>query len=191
MSKSSVYTRSGDKGETSLVSGTRVSKANMRISLYGEVDELNSHIGYMRSLMPQDQNFKALSGLFDKVQCSLFDLGSKLACESNLWESYKLPNIKMEVVEEIEKTIDELDQNLPKLKNFILPGGNPLGAYTHVVRTVCRKVERLLIDFGENTQSIPENSVVFLNRLSDFLFVYARYINHYHKIDETIWTNNG
>ena len=190
MSKSSVYTRTGDKGETSLVSGTRISKANMRISLYGEVDELNSHIGFMRSFLPGEADFKSFNELFDSIQSSLFDLGSKLACESNLWEKYNLPDIKDEMVKAMESAIDEIDSDLPKLKNFILPGGTKAASYTHVVRTVCRKVERKLIDFGDNTQSIPENSIVFLNRLSDFLFVYARYCNHYAGQDETIWKPN-
>ncbi len=184
--KSKVYTRTGDKGETSLVSGTRISKANMRISLYGDVDELNSHIGYMRSLMPQE-DFESLPEFFDRVQSTLFDLGSKLACESSLWEKYKLPDVKVETIETMESHIDRLDEKLVKLKNFVLPGGTQLAAYTHIVRTECRKVERKLIEFGENTQSCPENAVQFLNRLSDFLFVYARYCNHFAGKSETIW----
>lgn len=187
MSKSNVYTRTGDEGETSLVSGTRISKANMRISLYGEVDELNSHIGYMRSLLPQEEKLKALGPLFDSIQSSLFDLGSKLACESNLWEKFNLPDIKSEIISQMEQAIDEMDSELPKLKNFILPGGTQAASYTHVVRTACRKVERKLIDFGDNTQSIPENSVIFLNRLSDFLFVYSRFVNFIAGQEERIW----
>ncbi|MAZ49243.1 MAG: ATP:cob(I)alamin adenosyltransferase [Halobacteriovoraceae bacterium] len=190
MSKSNVYTRTGDKGETSLVSGTRISKANMRISLYGEVDELNSHIGFMRSLYPKEESFSKHNELFDSIQSSLFDLGSKLACESNLWEKYKLPDIKAEMILSMESVIDELDGLLPKLKNFILPGGTQAASYTHVVRTACRKVERKLIDFGDNTQSIPENSIIFLNRLSDFLFVYARYCNYVANQEERIWKPN-
>lgn len=185
--KAKVYTRSGDGGETSLVSGTRISKANMRISLYGDVDDLNSHIGYMRTLIPSDSTFDDCADLFDSVQSSLFDLGSRLACESNLWEKYKLPEIRESIIEMMEQKIDSLDEKLPPLKNFILPGGTQFAAYTHVVRTTCRKVERKLIDFGDNTQAIPENSIKFLNRLSDFLFVYARYTNHFYEQPERIW----
>ena len=136
MKKSGLYTKGGDKGETSLVSGTRVSKGAMQIDLYGEVDELNSHIGYLVSLC-QNKTFLTydLEKFFESLQSSLFDLGSNLACEAELWDKYKLPKISLDLIREMELLIDKLDGSLPALKSFILPGGSIEASYAHIVRT--------------------------------------------------------
>jgi cob(I)alamin adenosyltransferase len=154
MKKSNVYTRGGDKGETSLVSGARLSKGHDQIDLYGEVDELNSHLGYMLSLDQKDYINKDLN---QKIQSALFDLGSRLACEPENWEKFKLPNIGSGLIEKIEQEIDRLDSELEKMKYFILPGGVNSAAYGHIVRTVARRVERKLVHYSASSK-IPENS---------------------------------
>ena len=186
--KSKVYTRGGDTGETSLVSGTRCKKSDLRVDLYGEVDELNSYIGLVHShLKNQSEYFKKDSALILLIQSSLFDLGSKLACEFEFWEKYKLPEIKGKLISDIENRIDELDMELPKLKHFVLPGGDISAASAHVVRTVCRRVERKLIAHKEMNLELPLNSVILLNRLSDYFFILARSLNFQNKIDEPKW----
>jgi cob(I)alamin adenosyltransferase len=178
MKKSSVYTKGGDKGQTSLVSGSRISKGEELINLYGDLDGLNSHIGFLISLVKDDSELSnKIKTYFPALQSALFDLGSKLACESEFWEKYKLPNISPALLVDTENLIDELDGSLPKLKAFILPGGNQAASYGHVVRTECRKVERELVRFQSVGNIIPELSLELLNRLSDFFFVYARYLN--------------
>lgn len=186
MKKSQVYTRGGDKGETSLVNGSRISKSDERINLYGDLDELNSHLGHFLSLLESEEKFTQIQTLSQKIQSALFDLGSRLACESQFWDKYKLPEIKIELINEMEAQIDELDGELPKMKYFILPSGTHAASYSHIVRTVCRRVERKLVGFGsENT--IPTNSLEFLNRLSDYLFVVGRYVNLKQGKKETPW----
>lgn len=191
MGKSAVYTRTGDQGETSLVSGSRLPKSDERIDLYGEVDELNSHLGLLVAHLEASdvkketkENFFTVS---QDIQSALFNLGSFLACEEEYWEKYKLPQISDELIKTIEVQIDELDGKLPALKNFILPGGSVVGAQAHVARTVCRKVERKLVLFNNHGHAFPTNSLILLNRLSDFLFVIARYFNLELNKAETIW----
>ena len=189
--KSALYTKTGDKGETSLVSGNRLPKSDLRIDLYGEVDELNSHLGIVLAQLNQcNVTLKdEILALGQQVQSNLFNLGSFLACEPEHWESYKLTPLNKDLITETEKLIDKLDSKIPKLKNFILPGGSLVSSYTHVARTVCRRVERKLVEFKYSDQQIPENSLEFLNRLSDFLFVMARYCNLESGVEEIIWTN--
>lgn len=184
---SKIYTKTGDKGETGLVSGNRISKSDSRIDLYGDVDELNSFIGVI-SIDLKKHNLNEDYSLILKIQSALFDLGSNLACEANLRDQYKLPQINIALIELMEKAIDRMDLHLPKLKNFILPGGTSEAAKIHVTRTIARRVERKLISFAEASKEIlPINSVVFLNRLSDYLFQLARYTNLKLKTDEISW----
>jgi cob(I)alamin adenosyltransferase len=184
MKKADVYTRSGDNGTTGLVGGTRIKKSDPRINLYGGVDELNAHIGLGISFLESD---------FDKtilinIQSSLFDLGSNLACEKEKRIQFKLPKIKPINIEKIEKEIDRMDSTLLPLKNFILPGGTKSAACFHVCRTVCRRVEREMVDFeDQNPGEIPEYALEYMNRLSDYFFVLSRYINSKKKIEETVW----
>lgn len=190
MKKSNVYTGGGDKGETSLVSGNRVSKGDHRIHTYGEVDELNSHLGVVLSLMRSQVVFEEEYDTLERIQCSLFDLGSNLACEQEFRDKYKLPQLSRDKVEVLEKVIDRLDSQLPTLKNFILPGGSLIASHLHVARTVCRRIERDLVAYEQqNTELLPENSIVFINRLSDYLFVMARYVNFKLHIEEVLWKN--
>lgn len=184
MKKSAVYTRTGDTGTTGLVGGTRIKKSDPRIHLYGEVDELNSYIGLGISMLPTgfDKN------LLLQIQSLLFDLGSNLACEVENRSKFKLPQIKLTAIEKLEADIDQMDSQLLPLKHFILPGGDPAAAAFHVCRTVCRRIERTMVDFEDHHQGdMPENSLQFINRLSDYFFVLCRYINSVKKIEETQW----
>ncbi|MDD4974286.1 MAG: cob(I)yrinic acid a,c-diamide adenosyltransferase [Bacteriovorax sp.] len=184
MKKATVYTRTGDEGTTGLVGGTRIKKSDPRIYLYGEVDELNSHIGLGISFLPKDFDLKFLH----EIQSSLFDLGSNLACEKEKREQFKLPQVKDTLIERLEKEIDQMDSLLPPLKTFILPGGSLEASAFHVCRTVCRKVERQLVDFeDQHPGEVPESGLRFINRLSDYFFILARYANHLKKIEEIQW----
>lgn len=184
MKKASIYTKTGDHGMTGLVGGTRVYKSDLRIHLYGEVDELNSVLGLAISFLPKEYEHAFLL----QIQSALFDLGSNLATEYQLRNQYKIPPIKVEIVSELEKKMDEMDSQLPMLKNFILPGGHSAAAAFHICRTTCRRVERLLVQFeNEKSEEKIANAAVFLNRLSDFFFLYARYLNSHMNISETSW----
>lgn len=184
MKKAAVYTRTGDKGQTGLVGGSRIKKSDMRIHLYGEVDELNSHIGYGVSLLDEtfDKKFLFL------IQSALFDLGSNLACEVEKREKFNLPQISAELIKEIENEIDTMDAALEPLKYFVLPGGEPAAAYFHICRTFTRKVEREMIGYQEEKPlEIPNEALAFLNRLSDYFFTLSRYINVKMGIKEISW----
>lgn len=185
--KSNIYTKMGDNGETGLVGGTRVSKADARIDLYGEVDELNSWVGMAITHLDKTK-FDSEIKYLKKVQCYLFDLGSNLACESEQREKFKLPKLNEVVVSELEKKIDELDSACPKLKNFILPGGSSSAASLHLCRTVCRKIERKMIQFKlQHQEELPIHAAPFMNRLSDFFFVLSRFVNIKLGVTEEPW----
>lgn len=188
MKKSKIYTKTGDKGETGLVSGNRTSKSDIRIDLYGELDELNSRIGLSCSKLSQDLEFQQTVNFLHHVQSAIFDLGSNLACEVENRAKYKLPQISDEFVTDLELEIDRLDHELPPLQNFILPGGTVQAASIHLCRTNARTVERKLIQFFESTkEELPVNSVIFLNRLSDYFFVLARHVNKVKSVEEINW----
>ncbi len=185
--KSKVYTKGGDRGETGLVGGTRVSKSDQRIDLYGEVDELNSWVGVVVSHLDNKLFINEIESL-KTIQNLLFDLGSNLACEAEKRKAFKLPAIKEKSISNIELAIDRLDSECPKLTNFILPGGGAAASFLHLSRTVCRKVERKLIQYQKTTgEELPENSVKFINRLSDFFFVLSRYVNLKMGESEVLW----
>ena len=184
-----VYTRIGDKGETSLVSGTRTEKSSDRIKLYGEVDELNSVIGLLISHLNNDiDKFGDQLDILRQVQNNLFNLGSRLACESGQWEKYKLPELHSSLTSILEEGIDKMDNELDYLTSFILPGGAIAASQAHVSRCVCRRVERFLVGFSQLDQ-LPGNSIQFINRLSDYLFVLARFINKKMDKNEEYWKN--
>lgn len=187
MEKSKIYTKMGDNGETGLVGGTRISKADSRIDLYGEVDELNSWIGVSLCFLDEAIFHEEISFL-KKVQSNLFDLGSNLACEYEQRETYKLPKLKNELISSVEGEIDRYDHVCPKLKNFILPGGEKAAAHFHICRTVCRKIERKMIHFrNEHNEELPELAAPFMNRLSDYFFTLSRYINFKKNREEIAW----
>jgi cob(I)alamin adenosyltransferase len=188
MKKSKVYTKTGDSGETGLVSGNRTLKSDLRIELYGELDELNSRIGLACSLLGSELKFIQVINFLHHIQSAIFDLGSNLACEVDNREKYNLPQISNDFIQDIELEIDKLDSELEPLKNFILPGGSIVSSSIHLCRTNTRSVERKLVHYFNCTkEELPANSIVFLNRLSDYLFVLSRYTNKIMGIEEITW----
>ena len=191
MKKSKVYTKTGDKGTTALVSGARISKADLRIDLYGQVDELNSRVGMMVSFMQDMKIFDFEIGFLHRLQSVFFDLGSQLATEVENREKYNLPKIKESFIREMEEDIDRMDSHLEPMKYFILPGGCKAASAAHLCRTGARNVERLLVRFHEKTnEELPENSAQLLNRASDYFFVLARYIEKKSGGSEISWIPN-
>jgi len=176
-----IYTRKGDKGTTQLIGGTRVSKAHIRIDAYGTVDELNSCMGIVVEYITDQVLHKYLL----QIQSDLFNLGALLAADPDK-NTLPLPKITDQEVSEIEQWIDRLQAQLPELKNFILPGGNIGSAHCHVARCVCRRAERCVVQLGEHFP-IEEVWLHYLNRLSDFLFVVARFISKVHGSEELLW----
>lgn len=188
MKKAKIYTKTGDQGETGLVSGTRISKADPRIDLYGELDELNSRVGYACTYLSQDLEFQQTVNFLHHVQSAIFDLGSNLACEVANRAKYNLPQISDQFISDLELEIDKLDSELEPLKNFILPGGSLTSSALHLCRTNTRTCERKAIHFQiESGEELPHNCVIFLNRLSDYFFMLARYVNKMKKTEEINW----
>ncbi|MEG1544887.1 MAG: cob(I)yrinic acid a,c-diamide adenosyltransferase [Tannerellaceae bacterium] len=182
MKKSVIYTGTGDKGTTSLVGGERVSKAHQRIESYGTIDELNSFIGLLMTALSNQEDMDFL--LF--VQHKLFTIGSYLATDQDNTELKIESRVTPESITRIEQEIDRLDSKLPKMKNFVLPGGCRSASLAHVCRTVCRRAERQIYRLAE-TNPVEEPVLVFINRLSDYLFVLARKECLNEIGDEIIW----
>jgi cob(I)alamin adenosyltransferase len=164
-----VYTKTGDSGETSLVGGLRVSKASLRVDAYGDVDELNSVIGMVRASI-QDPEVDEVLGV---LQNALFTLGADLASPASL----DVPRIDNSFIETLESAADRFLSELEPLKEFILPGGTDAGAMLHFARTVARRAERRVVSLSESDEINPE-TIVYLNRISDLLFILARVVNH-------------
>ncbi len=181
-----IYTKTGDKGKTSLFGGERVGKNSVRLEAYGTVDELNSVLGIAVANGLSDKVKKIISVL----QNQLFILGSDLATplESETKIKINVPRTTAEMVEKLENWIDDLDAELPGLKVFVLPGGAEGAAYLHFARTVCRRAERITVELSGREQ-INEFVVKYLNRLSDLLFVLARYENFVNDIPDVKWEN--
>jgi cob(I)alamin adenosyltransferase len=177
-----IYTKTGDRGETGLFGGARVSKASERVETYGEIDEVNATIGLARAagLDAEVDRFLAL------VQSQLFDLGAELACTPGKEAKLGLPPISEEDVERIEGEIDRLELLLAPLRTFVLPGGSEGAARLHVARTTCRRAERRLVGLGAS-EDVREELVRYMNRLSDYLFFAARNENRCAGIDDVPW----
>jgi cob(I)alamin adenosyltransferase len=176
-----IYTKTGDAGFTSLLGGTKLLKSDLRIEAYGTVDELNSHIGLCRDLLTDEASKKILAGIQDR----LFTIGSSLAYEPKKNElKMKIPDLKEEDVLVLEREIDNMNNVLPEMKNFILPGGHPTVSQLHIARCVCRRAERCCVRLLDE-----ENLMIikYLNRLSDYLFMLARYAAHLLKVEEIAW----
>lgn len=176
-----IYTKGGDKGETSLLGGTRVPKSHERVEAYGNLDELNSFTGLLRdqSIDEHSRNMLLL------IQENLFIAEALIARDPDK-PNPKLPIIKEEVILMLEKEIDRMNEDLPAIRHFILPGGHPAVSFCHVARTVCRRAERSLIRLNQ-TGPVDEIIISFLNRLSDYFFVLSRKIAHDLKVTETAW----
>jgi len=176
-----IYTKTGDKGDTSLFGGQRVPKDALRIEAYGTVDELNSVIGIVRT----DNSDQEIDGILEQIQNELFELGADLATPRSI-EKRQIKRIEMKDVQVLEKILDGLQEQLKSLRSFILPGGSPVAARVHFARTVCRRAERAVVRLSRN-EDIGEEVITYLNRLSDLLFVLARYANHKANIAEVKW----
>ena len=181
-----VYTKGGDKGETSLIGGDRVSKAAPRIEGYGTVDELNATIGLVCTACEASAAGPHLLPILRRVQNELFNLGAELATPDREKRS-KLPGIELRHIEALEHDIDALNDELPALKSFVLPGGGAASTHFHLARTVCRRAERLIVALASN-EDVGDMAVAYLNRLSDALFVFGRWAALKDGHDEPLWT---
>lgn len=177
-----IYTKTGDKGTTSLVGGTRVSKNDLRLDAYGTVDELSSWIGFILSCNPGNES---VSSDLNKIQNQLFDLGCALATEKDA--SWQPRSISREDISFIESLIDTMELQLPKHDKFILPGGTQGASAANIARTVCRRAERIMVSLPHETCPNQELALQYVNRLSDYLFVLARFINFIAGMEESYW----
>lgn len=188
-----IYTRAGDDGKTRLVGGQRVAKDDLRIECYGTVDELNAFVGMARVTAAETSAncpaFAEITQTLKRVQNELFNLGSILATLPEDVHS-KQPRITQVEVTKLERGIDNANDGLRPLKSFVLPGGSRLEAELHVCRTVCRRAERLLVALARE-QSVDAEALQYLNRLSDALFVWSRWVNHMLGAPETLWEPNA
>lgn len=181
---SKIYTRTGDDGLTGLVGGMRVKKTSSKVASYGEIDELNSHLGICSTLATSERALP-IKNMLNIIQNELFDIGSELATPHDAsWEG--MPKTEAHHVTKLEQWIDELNQGLPELSSFILPGGTVLNAHLHVARTVCRRAERSILTLREE-ESVSDYIIQYTNRLSDLLFVMARAVVVNEGIPEYLW----
>jgi len=189
-----IYTKTGDKGTTSLIGGTKVPKSHLRIEAYGTVDELNSYIGLCRDLLQDEQSRR----LLQEAQDRLFTIGAALACDPVKEPKMRIPDLKESDISLLETEMDRMDTFIPPMKSFILPGGHPTLSQLHIARCVCRRAERCCVRLElENAleaeglpQAMPEADgliLKYLNRLSDYLFVLSRYTGHLLNVAEIPW----
>lgn len=178
-----IYTKTGDLGKTSLIGGTKVPKSHLRIETYGTVDELNSHIGLVSDLI-NDQHSK---DILKEIQDRLFTIGSSLACDPDKEPLMKMPDLKESDIVLLEKEIDAMNEVLPPMKFFVLPGGHVAISTAHVTRCVCRRAERLCVNMQEHELFVDPLVIKYLNRLSDYLFVLSRYVGHLLQVAEIPW----
>ncbi len=178
-----VYTKTGDKGYTSLLGGTKVLKNNLRIEAYGTIDELNSFVGLLSDHLHTDEpRFIHVNAQLNTIQNTLFKIGSIVSKDPIKDIGFDLPSITEDHIKGLEGWIDTMDNNLEELKNFIIPGGHIFISTAHICRTVCRRAERLSV-----LESIPNEVLVYLNRLSDYFFVLSRYIAWKLDVSEKVW----
>ena len=190
MEKSMIYTKTGDKGMTSLVGGQRVSQTDLRLEAYGTVDELNSQLGLLLTEVSDASDH----ALLNEVQNHLFVVGGYLATDQSTTQLRAQSVVTPAMIESLEKAVDEIDSSLPKLRAFVLPGGTRGASMAHVCRTVCRRAERRILALNNQLKERDEaeldaNVLSYMNRLSDFLFVLARKMNIIEGQDEIIWKN--
>ena len=178
-----IYTKTGDAGTTSLIGGTKVPKSHIRIESYGTVDELNSFIGYSNDLIQDEHSNMMLK----EIQDRLFTIGSSLACDPEKEPQMKIPDLKETDVKLLESEIDKMNEALPPMKSFLLPGGHPAVSSLHVCRCVCRRTERICVFMFEESIFIDPLVIKYLNRLSDYLFVLSRYVGHIMQVAEVPW----
>lgn len=182
MKKSLVYTKTGDKGKTSLIGGTRVSKGDIRLDAYGTVDELSSHIGMIWSYEIEP----GVKEVLYNIQNQLFVIGAYLATDSSVSDLRNRLTCDQAEIELLETEMDRMEDALPPLTNFILPGGHPAVASCHIARTVCRRTERRVVEMTQEME-VNEWVITYLNRLSDYLFVLSRHLSNFFNIKEIPW----
>ena len=180
-----IYTKTGDKGKTRLLGGCLVSKSDLRIESYGSVDELNSLLGVLVCEVESEPKLHALKRQLIRIQNELFNVGTIFACD-NPQALEKIPQVKNEHILALETEIDEMTTELQPLKNFILPGGSRTSAFFHLARTVCRRAERNSVKLFDQHPEV-ENGMVYLNRLSDYLYTCARFCNQRLSVQDQIW----
>lgn len=178
-----IYTKTGDLGKTSLIGGTKVPKSHLRIEAYGTVDELNSHIGLVCDLLQLDRAKVVLR----EVQDRLFTLGAALACDPDKETRLKMPDLKEEDIALLEQEMDQMNAVMPEMKSFILPGGHPAVSSAHIARCVCRRAERCCVHMQEEGLFVAPLVIKYVNRLSDYLFVLARFAGHSLHVPEIPW----
>lgn len=184
-----IYTKVGDQGNTSLATGMKVSKSHERIATYGDVDELNSFVGDLSASarICQPALCSSIIQKLERVQQELFDLGGELSFpETDPISGYSSCMLSKESVLRLEKEIDRMNDELPSLKNFVLPGGHTLNAKAHICRSICRRAERSLVALS-HTEKVREEVLQYINRLSDWLFVLARELSQHFKTPEILW----
>jgi cob(I)alamin adenosyltransferase len=178
-----IYTKTGDKGTTSLIGGTKVPKSHLRIEAYGTTDELNSHIGLCRDLLTDEKSREVLL----EIQDRLFTIGSSLACDPIKEPKMRIPDLKEKDITLLEKEIDRMNETLEPMKSFILPGGNITISQLHIARCVCRRAERCCVRLELESLEVDSIILKYLNRLSDYIFVLSRYATHLLKVEEIKW----
>jgi cob(I)alamin adenosyltransferase len=178
-----IYTKTGDKGKTSLIGGTKVSKSHRRIEAYGTIDELNSFIGLSLDHLKANN----INNVLAEIQDRLFTIGSALACNPEKETRLKIPDLHEEDVTLLEKEMDKMNEVLPPMKSFILPGGHVASSTLHVTRCVCRRAERLCVGLQKKKEEIDLLIIKYLNRLSDYLFVLARFTAYKLGAEEIPW----
>jgi cob(I)alamin adenosyltransferase len=187
-----IYTGTGDRGKTSLFSGQRVSKANERIETYGDMDELNSLVGALIASLTS--GLAELAGELEQIQADLFTISALMATTPDSPAMQTVSEISQQHIEFLENAIDRMQAALPQLKGFILPGGHSTAAWAHLARTTCRRTERKMVCFldASSQNQIPDSyqrALIYINRLSDYFFVVARYCNHMLQVPEKLWKN--
>lgn len=178
-----IYTKTGDLGKTSLIGGTKVPKSHIRIDTYGTVDELNSYIGLVSDHMTDDHS----KNMLKEIQDRLFTIGSSLACDPDKEPLMKIPDLKEADITLLETEIDKMNEALTPMKFFILPGGHVAISTAHVARCVCRRAERCCVNMQEQAIFVDPLVIKYMNRLSDYLFVLARYIGHLLQVADIPW----
>ena len=176
-----IYTKTGDQGKTSLIGGTKVPKSHLRIETYGTVDELNSYVGMVSDLVTD----AATKAVLKEIQDRLFTIGASLASDPEKEPLMKIPDLKESDITALEKEIDRMNEVLPPMKSFILPGGSALAAHLHLCRTITRRAERLVILLADD-EPVGKPAIKYLNRLSDWFFVMARVANN-NGVDDVLW----
>ena len=178
-----IYTKTGDKGKTSLIGGTKVFKSDLRIETYGTVDELNSFVGLCLDHLKSHN----INNVLAEIQDRLFTIGSALACDPEKETKLKIPDLHEEDIVLLEKEIDKMNEVLPVMKSFVLPGGHVTVSTLHIARTVCRRAERCCVKMEKKEMEVESLIIKYLNRLSDYLFILARFAAQLLGVNEIPW----